>query len=74
MRKLTTAATTAAAGTSVWFQTRLAARQARGLSFIEYAILAAIILGVAAAFRTTFSTALGNLWERVTNELKNNNS
>lgn len=43
--------------------------KARGVTFVEYALLAAVAVGLAILFRTALTSAFNGLWTRISGQL-----
>lgn len=56
--------------TFVNIQSRLMARRDRAVSMLEYVLIAAVILGLAALLRNQIGTAIGGLIEKITNSVE----
>lgn len=55
--------------TFVNIQTRLMTRRDRAVSMLEYVLIAAVILGLAALLRNQIGAAIGGLIEKITNSV-----
>lgn len=58
--------------TFVNIQSRLMARRDRAVSMLEYVLIAAVILGLAALLRNQIGDAIGGLIDRISGDVNDN--